>query len=88
MSVIFLLITEYEFMPNHNLVLTGIHMLECEPMPTVTRIALSPLHVFEKRRQCFAYAEEYLAGGFGGGFAASAPQIKVPSFAYLQPDPG
>jgi len=43
-----------------------------------------PLHVFEKCRQYFAHAGERFAGWFGdeggyfkGGFAASAPQIKL-----------
>jgi hypothetical protein len=34
MSAIFLLVTEYEFVPNYNLALTGILMLECEVMTT------------------------------------------------------
>jgi hypothetical protein len=77
MSSIFLLVTDYEFMPNYNLAPIGILILEYELIPIVIRIALSPLHVFEKCRPCFAHAEEHFAGGFGGGFIALVPQMKA-----------
>jgi hypothetical protein len=44
MSDIVLLVTEYEFMPNHT-VSTSILRLECEAMATVIRITRSVLHV-------------------------------------------